>query len=216
MFDPMNEQGVVALFCSKLQASGWEIVSIGSAFPDATLRHKGVMWLAEFEYKASNFIQHEHDIRNCDIIICWNNDYPNCPIPVLELSNPTWETLLITKADPRDAEVHFWRMRCEKLEGVVARLQARIENVVTPEEREIIESSHEESMIRRRQLLRYCIDNSSFSYQQAADALGITSKTTVFNSLKWLERYGYVSVDRRTRITHVQVNGQYETFVNGG
>ncbi len=54
------------------------------------------------------------------------------------------------------------------------------------------------------------------SLQRVADALNITSKTTVNNDLKWLERQGVVHVDRTNKPAVVQVNGHYEQFVNGG
>jgi hypothetical protein len=39
----------------------------------------------EFEYRASTFVRHRHDSRECDMIVCWENDWPGCPIEVLEL-----------------------------------------------------------------------------------------------------------------------------------
>ena len=39
----------------------------------------------EFEYKASSFEQHGHDPERCDFIVCWENDWPDCPINVIEL-----------------------------------------------------------------------------------------------------------------------------------
>jgi hypothetical protein len=41
----------------------------------------------EFEYKSSNFSQHHHDPNQCDMIICWEHDWSECPknIEVIEL-----------------------------------------------------------------------------------------------------------------------------------
>ena len=41
----------------------------------------------EFEYKSSNFLIHGHDLLKCDIIVCWENDWNDCPIPIISLKN---------------------------------------------------------------------------------------------------------------------------------
>lgn len=215
MFDPKNEQGVVAVFMMDAKDAGWDIVEIGIAFPDAVLSKDGIQWRVEFEYRASNFIQHKHDARECDLIICWNNDYPDSPIPILSINSSSWKTESFQKADPKDVEILYWREQCRRLEVEVERLKSRIETVVTPEEREIMEASRDEAILRRRELLRYCIRNPSFSYQRAADDLAVTNKTTVYNDLKWLERYGYAKVERRARSTDVLPIGKYERFLIG-
>ncbi|MBD3351570.1 MAG: hypothetical protein GF364_08790 [Candidatus Lokiarchaeota archaeon] len=39
----------------------------------------------EFEYVSSNFQQHGHDPHQCDLIVCWEHDWKDCPLEVLEL-----------------------------------------------------------------------------------------------------------------------------------
>jgi hypothetical protein len=39
----------------------------------------------EFEYQSRNFRQHGHDPDQCDVIVCWEDNWPECPIEVLEL-----------------------------------------------------------------------------------------------------------------------------------
>jgi hypothetical protein len=39
----------------------------------------------EFEFKSSNFIRHGHNPDECDVIVCWQNDWKNCPIEIIEL-----------------------------------------------------------------------------------------------------------------------------------
>ncbi len=39
----------------------------------------------EFEYKSSNFREHGHNPTKCDIIVCWEHDWKECPIKVVEL-----------------------------------------------------------------------------------------------------------------------------------
>lgn len=74
----------------------------------------------------------------------------------------------------------------------------------------------DETIERRKRVATHYLTNPTDSLQKVADALNITSKTTVNNDLKWLERQGVVHVDRTNKPPVVQVNGQYETFVNGG
>jgi len=41
----------------------------------------------EFELYSSNFVDHGHDPNKCDLIVCWQHDWKECPnnIDVLEL-----------------------------------------------------------------------------------------------------------------------------------
>jgi hypothetical protein len=41
----------------------------------------------EFELRASNFAAHKHDERGCDLIVCWEDDWPNCKIERLSLKS---------------------------------------------------------------------------------------------------------------------------------
>jgi hypothetical protein len=42
----------------------------------------------EFEMLSRNFLEHQHDPKKCDIIVCWVHNWPECPewIEVIELS----------------------------------------------------------------------------------------------------------------------------------
>jgi hypothetical protein len=41
----------------------------------------------EFESESRNFRRHRHDPRKCDLIICWEHNWPDCPLEVLELKS---------------------------------------------------------------------------------------------------------------------------------
>lgn len=88
-FTPQNEQGVIIAFSGIAEKYGYKILSIGTRFPDALLysRDQDKNLRVEFEYFAMNFLYHGHDITMCDLIICWRNDWPKCPIPILELQS---------------------------------------------------------------------------------------------------------------------------------
>jgi hypothetical protein len=90
VYEPINEQGVILLFAALAYELNFRIEAIRTRFPDALLRRKNEKnrWTscrAEFEYRASDFKTHGHDISQCDLIICWENDWDECPIEILEL-----------------------------------------------------------------------------------------------------------------------------------
>ena len=78
VYSPINEQGVVFLFGRILEDLNLYIEEIRIKYPDCVARrYTGKGWeriYIEFEYKASNFIQHGHDPNECNMIVCWEND----------------------------------------------------------------------------------------------------------------------------------------------
>ncbi len=99
VYAPINELGVVLLFGMIFEEIGIIVEEIKSGFPDATIRRfNGRGWtkeLVEFEYKSSQYNQHRHPINGCDIIVCWEHDWPESPLEVIELSH-------LIKLLPRD------------------------------------------------------------------------------------------------------------------
>lgn len=95
-YAPTSEQGVVALFVGHMKALGFEKLEfVRQGFPDAcAIQKSGITYarkFIEFEYKSSGFRQHvnkpEHRDKRCDYVICWENDYPTCPVEVIELKS---------------------------------------------------------------------------------------------------------------------------------
>lgn len=91
-FAPVNEQGVVYLFGMVSQELGFLVESVRIKYPDCEGKRccdkVQNLWehiYIEFEYKSSNFVEHGHDVDDCDIIVCWIHDWDECPIEVLEL-----------------------------------------------------------------------------------------------------------------------------------
>ena len=88
---PINEMGVIYLFAIIANDLGFRVEAIGTSFPDCeAIRRigKSDRWERihiEFEYKSSNFKTHGHPIEGCDLIVCWEHDWSECPIEVLEL-----------------------------------------------------------------------------------------------------------------------------------
>ena len=89
MYGPLNENGVIFLFSKIHKKLGIIIEAVQPSYPDAKARRKTPkgwedVWI-EFEYKSSSFKVHKHDPKECDIIVCWENDWKDCPIEVIEL-----------------------------------------------------------------------------------------------------------------------------------
>jgi hypothetical protein len=90
-YAPQNELGVVFLFASVARRKQLRIVEIRRQFPDClvykrTGDHERRVRI-EFEFRSSSFKAHGHDPRQCDCIVCWHHDWPDCPkrIEVIEL-----------------------------------------------------------------------------------------------------------------------------------
>lgn len=128
MFEPQNEMGVVYEFARQAHLSGWELVEIGAAFPDAVLSMKGEQWVAEFEYAASSFIAHGHDMREVDVIVCWVNDYPDCPIPVIALSESGWMFTELFRVDANVKAAEYWKQRALRAERRLMMYPARYDS----------------------------------------------------------------------------------------
>lgn len=88
VYEPINEQGVILLFAALCHELDFMIEGIRSAFPDALLRRKNSKgtWnscRAEFEFRSSSFKLHKHNPHQCDLIICWDHDWKDCPLEVV-------------------------------------------------------------------------------------------------------------------------------------
>ncbi len=91
VYAPMNENGVIYLFGRVTEDLNMYIEEIKPGFPDCIARRfTGKGWeriRIEFEFKSSNFVQHKHDPKGCDMLVCWKHDWKACPIEVIELSS---------------------------------------------------------------------------------------------------------------------------------
>lgn len=89
-YAPVNEMGVVFLFGWMAPQLGYVVHRIQPEFPDCEAMRlvgedKCQLVRIEFEHESRNFLRHMHDVKGCDLIICWRHNWPECPIEVLEL-----------------------------------------------------------------------------------------------------------------------------------
>ncbi len=91
---PINEQGVVYLFGMVSRELGFCVEALQQGFPDCEGKYlhdkNRKLWAKariEFEFRAASFREHGHDENECDVIVCWENDWPDCPLRVVELKS---------------------------------------------------------------------------------------------------------------------------------
>jgi len=87
---PQNEEQTIQLYRLIQNRVGWRIVeSQMNAFPDAVLESDDGKRLAcEFEHLSKNFKKHGHPVDgSCQLIICWRDNWPKSPLPVMALED---------------------------------------------------------------------------------------------------------------------------------
>jgi hypothetical protein len=89
---PVNEQGVVFLFGMVCFELGFVVEAVRTSYPDCEAkrrvnrrRNEWERVRIEFEYCSSDFQNHGHDPNGCDVIVCWQHDWTECPLEVIEL-----------------------------------------------------------------------------------------------------------------------------------
>lgn len=89
---PINEQGVVFLFGMVSYELGFIVEAVHAAYPDCEAKRcvdrRSERWQRvriEFELRSSGFRSHGHDPSDCDVIVCWEHDWPDWPLEVVEL-----------------------------------------------------------------------------------------------------------------------------------
>src|SRR5579859_479740 len=99
-FAPLSELAVVFMCGAMAMKLGFTMLRMPGTFPDAeamrsTDGKRCQLVRVEFELESRNFLRHAHDPKKCDLIICWEHNWPECPLPVLELKTlvkqMTWE-----------------------------------------------------------------------------------------------------------------------------
>lgn len=94
-YAPINEQGVVFLFGLLCHRLGFLVEAVRKEFPDCIAKRRVESrrteeWETvriEFEFTSSEFKRHHHDPKGCDLIVCWIDDWKDCPLEVLELES---------------------------------------------------------------------------------------------------------------------------------
>jgi hypothetical protein len=90
VFAPTNEAGVLYLFGTMSERLGFLVLLVQTGFPDCEAMrvvegNRLQRVKIELEYQSRNFLKHMHDLNGCDLIVCWEHNWPECPLEVLEL-----------------------------------------------------------------------------------------------------------------------------------
>ena len=90
------------LFGAIADRLGFLVLRVQAEFPDIEgLRMVGRDKLQrvriELEQESKNFLKHGHDPNGCDLIVCWEHNWEECPLEVIELKTEITKNLLTTK-----------------------------------------------------------------------------------------------------------------------
>jgi hypothetical protein len=91
LFAPTNEAGVMVLFGAMARDLGYAVTKVQTECPDCEAvrmvdQEHCQRVRIEFEKESRNFLVHGHSVNDCDMIVCWKHNWPECPLEVLELS----------------------------------------------------------------------------------------------------------------------------------
>ena len=89
VYAPQTESGVLYLFGKVAEDLNMFVEEMRPDSPDAIARRfTGKGWerlRVDFEQRSSDFKQSGRDADACDLIVCWEHDWPTCPLEVIEL-----------------------------------------------------------------------------------------------------------------------------------
>ena len=115
---PVNEQGVVYLFGHLAPRLGIVAEAFQAGFPDCLAKRLvgHDIWQnmhIEFEYESRSFRAHGHSPDGCDLIVCWEHNWPDCPknLEVIALSEELNRLGHISKQPGGLQELDSWRGR---------------------------------------------------------------------------------------------------------
>ena len=85
-----KRDGGYCMFVDFRNELGFPIIEfIRSNFPDAAVWETGnkglVRRYVEFEFRSSGFKSHLKSKRKCDYVVCWEHNWKDCPVSVIEL-----------------------------------------------------------------------------------------------------------------------------------
>ena len=111
VYEPVNEQGVILIFGMICEDLNIIIEEIKTTFPDCIARQRyGDIWKKiriEFEFKSSNFKEHNHDPDLCDIIVCWEHDWKDYPKSKLDVISLQEEVEDLRKIDEETSKTEI-------------------------------------------------------------------------------------------------------------
>lgn len=194
-FIPNNEQGTIFYFAQHIANSPFKIVEIRTQFPDAIILYNDDKIAVEFEYRSSNFILHKHDIRQCDMVICWKKDC-ELPIPIVELSTHGWTTKKYNLGSDESKEIFFWKRKAMLLQKSLDTMKLLAEGD-TLEEIEFLSSQERRQQMSTLINSTYVGEKINKINQSALGRQYNVSHTTIGRDLQWLIENEFIIIENR-------------------
>ena len=172
MNEPTNEMETI-LYCERTLRHVFEIVSISPSFPDAIILDKrdSREYRAEFEFRSSSFMEHEHDPFGCDVIICWINDLDDSiNFPIWEVSTGFIPNVFDTLNVDRKVFSLMIQNRLLTRENNSLKKQLEVENVSRRDWRKVRPFLDESN-------LKTLASLPTSSFKEIAVSYGVTEKT---------------------------------------
>ncbi|HEV7675793.1 MAG TPA: hypothetical protein VGQ12_14780 [Candidatus Angelobacter sp.] len=128
VFAPTNEFGVLFLFGAIADRLGFLVLRVQAAFPDIEAlrmveRDKLQRVRVELEQESRNFLRHGHDPNGCDLIVCWEHNWEECPLEVIELKTVIAKIAGTDRKNQNlttEARRHGEQLRSEKAKSLTA------------------------------------------------------------------------------------------------
>lgn len=194
---PRNELQVREMFAHTLPEHGYRIVGSQAEFPDWLLvSDTGEFVYAEVEHRSSAFWTHGHDPTLCDLIVCWEHDWPESPLPVLELFTGTMPVTERTarRKNRGGLSIHF--------SGNLSRARQVADCTTSHNRREILLATFEEFKAK------------GYADTRAARAAATAANVNINTARRTLQDAGVLS--RRAPVKQGAVVGRVEELMNGG
>jgi hypothetical protein len=122
-FAPTNARGVLLLFVRKVDDFHMYVEEVPEEFPDCIVRRRterGWQRLAVISaFHSSALRTQELILSSCDLVVCWEHDWPDCPREVIKLHTVRLEAA----SAPARAGERQW------LEGYLTRQPAHMQHV---------------------------------------------------------------------------------------
>ena len=126
-----SEDAVKTLFILLSSRLGYRILSVGvKGFDYVLVDGNGNVFNAEAEYYASEFVKHKHSVEECGLLICWVDDWPDCPIRKLVLSElvTCFEGLSSEELEKFNEALKLQLKVVEKIHRLIRDVEARLLN----------------------------------------------------------------------------------------
>jgi len=126
-----SEDAVKTLFVLLSNSLGYRILNVGVRGFDYVLADKdGNIFNAEVEYYASEFVKHRHPTEECGLLICWVDDWPECPIKKLTLSElvTCFKGLTVEELEKFNEALKLQLKVTEKIHRLIRDTEARLLN----------------------------------------------------------------------------------------